>query len=182
MNAGGKGMLGWLRGAVASLMLVFCHLPAMAAEARAIPEPDFEEFILGITPICNAMPAQHCIDRAWRFVDQNTDEHLSLDELAALQDAVRRWAAWRGESLPPRSRTGVLLGLTLVQSVGLERLIQSYDANKDQRLSRSELLSDITLDERPLGEILRDPKGLDREALAIRFGTVGILLNGVYDN
>ena len=24
----------------------------------------------------------------------------------------------RGESLPPRSRTGVLLGLTLVQSVG----------------------------------------------------------------
>jgi len=182
LNVVGKGMLHGLSGAVVSLMLVFYHLPAMAAEARATPEPEFEEFILGITPICNAMPAQHCIDRAWRFVDQNRDEHLSLDELAALQDSVRRWAAWRGESLPPRSRTGVLLGLTLVQSVGLERLIQSYDTNQDQRLSRSELLSDITLDERPLGEILRDPKGLDREALAIRFGAVGILLNGVYDN
>ena len=49
-------------------------------------------------------------------------------------------------------------------------------------MSRSELLSDITLDERPLGEVLRDPKGLDREALAARLGSVGVLLNGVYDN
>jgi len=160
---------------------VFFASWALAA-ANAVLPPDFDDFVRGVTPTCNKEPAETCIDKAWRFIDRDGDDLLSSDELAALHSGVGQWAVWRGESLPPRSRSGVYLGLTLVQTVGLETLIESYDSNGDGLLSRDEALSDINLDDRPLGEILKDPEGLDRQALAARFGPMGALLNGVYDN
>ncbi|MCE3247903.1 MAG: hypothetical protein K0R41_1728, partial [Geminicoccaceae bacterium] len=57
-----------------------------------------------------------------------------------------------------------------VDSIGLERLHALYDADQDGLLSRSELLADVRLDERPLGEVLLDPAAVDHRAVARRLG------------
>ena len=46
-------------------------------------------------------------------------------------------------------------------------------------MSRKELLADVTLDERPLGEVLLDDKAVDRAAVAQRLGSLSPMLEGL---
>jgi hypothetical protein len=73
--------------------------------------------------------------------------------------------------------SGLALGLLLVDSLGLERLHALYDSDADGVVSRSELLADVQLDQRPLAETLLDPAAVDRRAIARRLGLPPALLD-----
>ena len=47
------------------------------------------------------------------------------------------------------------------------------------RLTRAEAFSDITLDERPLEEVIKDPQAFDRAAFVKRLGFAGPLLETI---
>ena len=55
-------------------------------------------------------------------------------------------------------------------SIGLDYLHAAYDADHDGLISRSELLADVHLDERPIGTVLLDPGAVDHAAIARRLG------------
>jgi hypothetical protein len=69
------------------------------------------------------------------------------------------------------------LGFLVVDGLGVERLHGLYDVNQDGLVDRDELLADVRLDERPLGEVLLDGEALDRAALAARLGVPPALVD-----
>jgi len=137
----------------------------------------FDHFIVTSGPICAARPAPDCVAVAWRFADRDGDRGLSVEELQAVRDALGQWTAWRYDGLATTERSAIVLGLTLADAIGLERLLAAYDADGDGLVSRAELLADVVLDERPLAEVLRDPQALDRRAVARRLGVLPQLLD-----
>ena len=58
----------------------------------------------------------------------------------------------------------------VVDAVGLDYLFAVYDTDGDGLISRSELLADVRLDERPIGTVLLDPQALDHAAIGRRLG------------
>jgi hypothetical protein len=64
----------------------------------------------------------------------------------------------------------------VVDGVGIERLHALYDQDGDGLVDRDELLADVRLDERPLGEVLLDREAVDRVAIAARLGLPPVLL------
>ena len=84
---------------------------------------------------------------------------------------------WRDDSLTTQERIAIALGLWIVDTVGFKGLIESYDADGDRLVSRSELLADVRLDERPLGRVLLDAEALDREAIKRRLGSLAPLIS-----
>ena len=80
------------------------------------------------------------------------------------------WAVRHRDELTRPERSGIALGFLIVDSIGLERLHALYDTDQDGLVSRSELLADVQLDQRPLGQILLDPAAIDHRALARRLG------------
>jgi hypothetical protein len=141
--------------------------------AWAVPEPPivaFDRFVAESNPVCQSRRATECVDLAWRFADADADRGLSLDEVEALRADLEVWAIWRQAELAEHERSGIALGLWLVDSVGLEYLHAAYDANGDGLISRSELLADVRLDERPIGTVLLDPAAVDHAAIARRLG------------
>ena len=146
---------------------------ALAGPPRAAAEPPivaFDRFVTESNPVCQFRRATDCVDLAWRFADADHDAGLSLDELAALRADLEVWAIWRQAELAPQERSGIALGLWVVDSVGLEYLHAAYDADSDGLISRSELLADVRLDERPIGTVLLDPAAVDHAAIARRLG------------
>jgi hypothetical protein len=117
------------------------------------------------------------VDRAWRFADADRNDGLSLDELEALRADLEVWAIWRQADLAAEERSGIALGLWLVDSVGLEYLHAAYDADGDGLISRNELLADVHLDERPIGTVLLDPEAVDHAAIARRLGLPPTILD-----
>ena len=93
--------------------------------------------------------------------------------------ASRSWFAWRQASLTKRERSALALGLFVADSVGLENLLAGFDADGDGQLTRAELLADVRLDQRPLGEILSDPTAVDRDAVARRLGAAAPFLGAL---
>jgi hypothetical protein len=140
----------------------------------------FERFLKTSTPICEKQPSARCVDVGWAFADKDRDGYLSLAELQAVHQAGKDWFAWKADSLPAQERGSVALSLAMIDGMGVDRLMQSYDSNGDGKLSRAEALVDVKLDQRPLGEVLRDPNGLDRQATARRLGVMGPLLSQLF--
>jgi hypothetical protein len=155
---------------VASLALALPALPAMPAETGAGSAPAFDRFMSESRPICLREAAERCVAIAWRFADEDGDEGLSIAELAAIRSAFAQWTDRHQEGLTRPERSGIALGFLIVDSIGLERLHALYDADQDGLLSRSELLADVRLDQRPLGEVLLDPAAVDHRAVARRLG------------
>jgi hypothetical protein len=157
---------------------VWCSLSLLALFAAgspraAAPEPPvvaFDRFVSESNPVCQFRGATECVDLAWRFADADADQGLSLGELGALRADLEVWAIWRQAELAAHERSGIALGLWLVDSVGLEYLHAAYDADGDGLISRTELLADVRLDERPIGMVLLDPEAVDHAGIARRLG------------
>lgn len=130
----------------------------------------FDRFLTVSGPICLHRPAAECIEVGWAFADADGDDRLSLYEARLVRDAFADWLEVNAADLGTQERSLSTLGLWLVDTVGLERLHGGYDADGDGLLDRAELLADVRLDERPLGEILLDPEAVDMEAVAERVG------------
>ena len=146
---------------------------AVSAEIRA-----FDRFVTTSAPLCLHESAAACIDAAWFMADRNRDQLLSLDELTAVQQALAEWARWKKPALHQKDWSGIQLGLLLARAIGLERLFASLDANRDRGLSQSELLADVTLDRRPLPQILTDRTAVDWDSVSRRLGSFAGLLDG----
>ena len=156
---------------------------ALAATAPAAdPSPEalaFDRFVNASSPLCLNQPAQRCVDAGFAFADGNRDGKLSLSEVQGVRATLDRWLAWRGPKLQPRERGAVMFGAQLVDAAGLDRLFDSYDANRDGGVSKPELLADVRLDHRPLGEVLLDETAVDRPALQRRLGALGPAVEGM---
>jgi EF hand len=139
----------------------------------AMPEPPivaFDRFVTESNPVCQFQGAAQCVDLAWRFADANDDGGLSVDELGRLRADLEVWAIWRQAELADVERTGIAFGLWLVDSIGLQYLHSAYDADGNGLISRSELLADVHLDERPIGVVLLDPAAVDHAGIGRRLG------------
>ena len=147
----------------------------------AIPGPGrevlgFDLFVAASTPVCLHRPASACVEAGWAFADRDGDQGLSVRELEELREVLRAWTRWRADELDPTERSLLALGFLVVDGVGLERLHALYDTDGDGLIDRDELLADVRLDERPLGEILLDREAVDRAAIAMRLGLPPMLL------
>lgn len=158
----------------------------MAPAAAGVPAPSasigaraFHAFIAESGPLCQRAAARACVEAGWRFADGNRDGRLSLDEAEAVRAGLRAWLTWPDNGIGPAQRASVRLGLMIVEAVGLPRLMESYDADGDGALDRRELLSDVHLDERPLGQVLRDPQAVDWGRIKIRLGALAPALGAL---
>jgi hypothetical protein len=153
-----------------------------AASAGAVPEAPviaFDRFVRTSDPVCRRDPAPVCVDLAWRFADADGDDGLSIDELRALRADLEVWAIWRQTELAAQERSGIAMGLWLLDVVGLDYLHAAYDADGDGWISRAELLADVRLDQRPLSAILLDPDAVDRSAIVRRLGLPPAILDQI---
>ena len=144
-----------------------------AGSPQAAAEPPivaFDRFVSESDPVCRSHRAEECVARAWHFADADGDDGLSLAELQALRADLEVWAIWRQNDLAAHERSGIALGLWLVDTLGLDYLHTVYDADGDGLISHSELLADVHLDERPIGAVLLDPAAVDHAAIARRLG------------
>ena len=151
-------------------LVILAAAASPAASAADPPIVAFDRFISESNPVCQLRRATDCVDLAWRFADADGDQGLSLGELDALRADLEVWAIWRQTDLAAHERSGIVLGLWLVDSVGLEYIHAAYDADGDGLISRTELLADVQLDERPIGTVLLDPAAVDHAAIARRLG------------
>jgi hypothetical protein len=152
-----------------------------SAETAPVPGPDrnvlaVDRFVAASTPVCLYRPAAACVEAGWAFADRDADQGLSVLELEEVRNELRAWAQWRAEDLHPTERSLLALGFLVVEGVGVERLHGLYDQDGDGIVDREELLADVRLDERPLGEVLLDREAVDRAAIAARLGVPPALL------
>lgn len=166
---------------VALLFLLIAGVAAVATAETVTPREvlSFEHFIRRNGPLCQSSPSFICVARGWRFADRDGDGALALEELSQVRADLLRWTEWRGESLSGGERMGIATGVWIVDSVGLPKLFASFDDDGNARLSREELLADVTLDERPLGQVLLDPEAVDRQAIAGRLGKLSKVLDAL---
>lgn len=140
----------------------------------------FDQFIARSGPLCAKQASGRCVDAGLAFADRDADGRLSVDELESLHREMKAWLAWKGPKLTASERTAASLGVWMIDTAGLPALFDSFDADDDGRLTRSELLADVRLDQRPLGEVLLDPAAVDRSALAGRVGRLAPFLQGFF--
>lgn len=151
-----------------------------AAEIRPGPQRQvliFDRFVASSAAVCLYQPAAECVEVGWLFADQDGDEGLSVAELQDVRDGLRAWAVWRADDLTATERSLFALGFLVVDGLGVERLHGLYDVDQDGLVDRDELLADVHLDDRPLGEVLLDREALDRAAFAARLGLPPALLD-----
>ena len=148
--------------------------PGPSAAARA-----FAAFLGQSAPVCVREAARRCVDAGWRFADRDRNGRLTVGELEAVRVELREWLAWRDNGIRPQEKRGVLLGLMVVEAIGLPHLFESYDTDGDGAVSRRELLADVRLDERPLGEVLSDTGSVDWTSVRQRLGALAPALGGI---
>jgi hypothetical protein len=173
---------GRLVGLLALLLLASAMRVGAAIESPpATPGPGrnvlgFDRFVAASTPVCLHLPAAACVETGWTFADRDDNQGLSLVELEEVRDELRAWTQWRADDLHPTERSLLALGFVVVDGLGLERLHAVFDQDGDGLVDRDELLADVRLDGRPLGEVLLDREAVDRRAVAARLGLPPIVL------
>jgi hypothetical protein len=100
--------------------------------------------------------------------------------VAVLQQQLKIWYAWRQPQLSPRERASIGFGLLVADGIGAERLHGLFDANGDGLVTKTELLEDVTLDNRPIGKVLLDPNAVNRARLARRLKLPPALVDGLF--
>lgn len=185
MGGSGEGLFnggvwrarGWRRKPAAFVLaLALGTTLAVAVSVSARASDGLHGIMLELMELCHRAPAGSCVDWAWPHVDLDDDRRLSVSESELLLKKVRTWALRHRADLVPEMRNGVFLGLMVVQTLGVERLITSYDSDGDGALSRGELLQDLRTDGRPLPDLIRDPNGFDRASFAKRLGAAAPLV------
>jgi hypothetical protein len=164
--------------ALASGPAVSAQPAPQASQPKAPPTPAvqaFDTFITQSNPVCQKQSSHRCVDMGWRFADRDGDGTLTLQEITAVRSDMGEWLLWKGVAIPARERANVAMGLMVVDSAGLPMLFQSYDANGDGRLTKAELLADVKLDERPLGQVLTDERSVNRKQFSQRLGPMSKL-------
>jgi len=141
--------------------------PPVVATPGAIA---LEKFVQSSAPTCRTQPSAKCVDLGWAYADRDKNGTLSLSEVETIRDDIVAWHAWKGETLSPRDRASFNMGLWAAERVGVNNLFASYDVNGDGALTKNELLADVKLDQRPLGQVLADEKAVNRQQFAARLG------------
>jgi hypothetical protein len=159
-------------------------LAVLPASAEGVDGVDgraaaFDHFMRASRPICQHQPAEQCVAIAWRFTDADGDQGLSVAELESVRAALEDWVLRHRDELSRPERSSLVFSLLLVDSIGVGRLLARYDGDGDGLISRSELLADVRLDPRPLGEVLLDPAAVDRAAIARRLGIPPALMDHI---
>lgn len=145
------------------------HPPSTAAAA-------FDVFVRDAAATCLSRPSAECVDSGWTFADRDRDQRLTAAEFDGLRQDLGEWFGWRAPSLSNRERNALSFGLLIIDSVGIEQILGGFDSDGDGTVTRAELLTDITLDDRTLGKVLSDPGAVDRAGVARRFGIAAALL------
>ena len=132
-----------------------------------------------MAPICKDQPARLCIGPSWKLADQDGSSGISLEELKSIRGLVASWVQTHEATLTKRDKNGILLGLGIVELLGLSRLHSGFDADKNGELSQDELLTYVSLDDRPLPKILKDSDAINWDGLAMQFGATTPLLKSL---
>ncbi|MFO1035219.1 MAG: hypothetical protein U1E45_00110 [Geminicoccaceae bacterium] len=161
---------------IRSLLPSLLAVTLCGAAAADTGERDLSRFIATTGPFCLDAPAARCVDKGFAFADTDKDGTLSLEEVTKLHAAVLGWYDDHAEKLAPMDRQAMAAGLLVVQILGPEQVFRGFDANGDGKVTKAELTADVTLDDRPLGIVLSDPKSIDWTSLADRAGSAAPLV------
>lgn len=165
------------------LLALALVLPAaVPAGAQEIPADArlVQEFIDGAREPCKTQPAQVCVDIGYWFAASDPSLGLSLDDMALLRQRLGSWFQAYQPGLAPQARTAFGMGFMLADGMTMQKLHAAFDSDRNGYVSQAELLADVRLDERPLGEVLSDPAAVDRNGLANRLGLPLALLEGLF--
>jgi hypothetical protein len=161
--------------ALALVVLLAGVPPALAVEEKAAAR--FQRLTDQLVPVCVRAPATRCFEVAFSHADADGDDRLGVGELDTVRRDATEWFLARRGELTTSEQTMIALGLAVVNTAGVERLVAAYDADADGALDRGELSADVSLDDRPLPALVRDEEAVDWTAIRGRLGTVaGALL------
>lgn len=162
-----------LRRGVAALIV----LNAVVRVATAAP--DFDTRLRALGGFCLTGSSARCYAQAFAAADRDGDGRLALPEAEALQQDLQAWSTAHLAELAPADRNALLLGLLAVQLTGVAALFEGFDDDRDGYLSPQELSADVSLDERPVAVLIRDPEAVDWQRLLGRLGAASGLLDGM---
>jgi len=161
-------------------LLLLAAMPARAQSEASLLAAAFEQFIGQSSAPCNTRPAAECVAIGWKYLDHDRNGGLTVPEVQRLRQAMGEWLTWKGQALPTQARSGMGMGLLLADGLGVEKVFNGFDGNGDGKVTQAELLTDVKLDQRPLGQVLADPAAVDRAGLARRLGLPVQLLDGLF--
>ena len=165
------------------LTIVLILLASTAAAQQTKPPADavrVQSFLDRAQPVCLSRPAAACVDAGLLFAASRPKQGLSVSDIKTLRERLGAWYGWQQAKLVERERLSIGLALLLADGIGAARLHGMFDEDGNGVVTKSELLADVTLDARPLGKILADPKAVDRAAMARRLGLPLPILNGLF--
>lgn len=154
----------------------------LAKEVAAAPRSFAGAELDGLGPLCAQAASTVCLREAFRRLDADGDGRASVAELERFRRASRSWVESHAVQLGDAERRSLSALLWTFELVGTEAFVRSYDADHDGFLDASELFADIRPDGRPLGQVLRDPEGVDWRGAHDRLGYFADLLRAVVDS
>jgi len=181
-----------LAGALAAALVLSAGYQASAGSAVSVAAKDapplpsprviaFDHFMKVSSPICSYEPSGRCVDAGWQFADADHDGTITLAEFEAVRAAFQDWMSWKGDEIPTRTRLNVALGMAIFDMFGMQNIFTALNTSGTGKLTRAELLADVHLDNRPLGQVLLDPKAVDRAAIAHKLGAAGEAANALIE-
>ena len=165
----------WAAGTVLAAGTALAQQPAPTPGAASL-----DRFLQASGAVCEHEPSARCVDTGFRYADTDRDGRLSVPELQRVRGALGEWTAWRENALSQEDMARIALGVMIVDSMGVPGVVESYDQNQDGALTKQELLADVKLDQRPLGEVLADSNNVDRARFQQRLGMMGALTDNVF--